>query len=469
MLTPVSNVVAFAYDPLIYKADDGKYLPDLATTWGYVGSGNETFEFTLRSGVKFQQGGELDAKTAVDSIDYFRKTPNPNGRSVGDIADVQAVGDMTVRITYKSPFPNAVESLTQFYGMGLLIGPAGVSAPKTLETTSDGAGQYSLDPSATISGSSVGFTANTGYFAPAAIKFNAVKVSVLPDANARLSALKSGQVDIAQQIPVTQVGAKAISGLKTLTGYTSWQSIQFLNTSSGPLASPEVREALNLAIDRDALVKSFYSGQAKSQQQTVPEGQLGFDKALVDAYPHDLAKAKSLLGSAGYGSGFTLRLLTSTISDQGGLLGQAFVDQLEKLGITVKLDVVDGTFAALMAELGSGKHDAVVYGLFANDLYTMVTQSIVTPGTLLNPNGSADPTADKLIGEAAVAPTATAFEAKLKELNAYLNTVSWSVPVVTVRSTDVVADGVTLPSESYTTPQPNIVAPDPALAVSKSS
>lgn len=469
VLTPVSNVVTFAYDPVIFKANDGSYLPDLATEWGYVGDGNTVFEFTLRDGVTFQQGGELDADAAVASLEYFLATPNSNGRSVGAIDSVEAVDERTVRITYAAPFPNAVESLTQFYGMGLLIGPDGLADPDGLEAESDGAGQYALNPDETVSGSTVAFTANEDYFAPDAIRFDEVTISILTDANARLSALKSGQIDIAQQIPVAQVGQSALEGLQTLTGYTNWKSIQFLDTSSGPLASADVRRAINLAIDRETLVSAFYSGQAKVQEQTTPEGQVGFDESLVGSTPFDLDEAKSLLASAGYADGFELDLLTSTISDQGGLLGQVLVDQLAAAGITVNLTVANGTFEELMGALSGGEHDAVVYGLFANDLYTMVTQSIVTPGTLLNPNGAADTTAEGLIADAAQAADADVFAQTLRDLNAHLNDVSFGVPLVTESSTDIVSDAIVLPSTSYTIPQPNVVAPDPALAISKTS
>ncbi len=469
VLTPVSSVVTYAYDPVIFKANDGSYLPGLAEEWGYVGEGNTVFEFTLREGVTFQQGGELDASAAAASIRYFLDTPNPNGRSVGTLADVEAVDDLTVRLTYEEAFPNAAESLSQFYGMGLLIGPQGLADPDSLESASDGAGQYVLDAENTVSGSAVAFVANEEYFEPDAVAFDAVRISILPDANARLAALKSGQIDIAQQIPVTQVGANALEGFETLSGYTSWKSMQFLDTSSGPLSDANVRQALNLAIDREGIVSSLYSGAAVVQEQTTPQGQPGFSESLVGSYPFDLDESKALLASAGYADGFALKLLTNTTSDQGGLIGQLLVDQLAQVGVAAELTVSSGTFEEFMGEMAGGGYDAVVYGLFSNDLYTMVTQSIVSPGTLLNPLGAVDPRADALIKQAAVAPDEETFVGLLEELNSYLNEVSFSVPLITERSTDVVSDAIVLPTKNFVIPQPNMVAPIPGQGISKTS
>ncbi|GAB3615870.1 ABC transporter substrate-binding protein [Okibacterium endophyticum] len=467
VLTPVSNTVGYAYDPVIFKANDGSYLPDLATEWGYVGQGNTVFEFTLREGVTFHQGGELTAQAATSSLNYFLATPNPNMASVGLIESVEAVDDLTVRITYSAPFPNAVESLTQFYGMGLLIGPTGVASPDTLETASDGAGQYVLNQAETTPGEVIVFDAFDAYFEQDAIHFDEVEVRVLTDANARLAALKSGQIDVAQQIPVAQVGEDAIDGLQTMTGYTNSKSIQFVVTDSGPLASEEVRQAINYGIDRDSLVEDFYKSRAIAQYQTTSVGRLGYDADLDDHYAHDVEKATQLLADAGYPDGFEIELLTNSISDQGGLLSQAIVNQLAEIGITAHLTVASGTFDEFVGQLQSGEFDAVVYGLFANDLYTMVTQSIVSPGTLLNPIGQPDAEAQALIESAAVAPSADEFESVLQELNEYLTVNANGVPIVTEQATEVIGDEIVLPSTEYDIPQPNMIAPDPELGVRK--
>ena len=466
VLSPISNTLTYAYDPLIFKADDGSYHPDLATKWGYVGTGNLAFEFTLRSGATFARGEKLDAASVVKSIEYFLKTPNSNMASVGKIKDVKAVGDDTVHIDYAAPFPNAVDSLTQFYGMGLVIGPDGVADPGSLSKQSDGVGQYKLDSSKTTA-SAVVFNANTSYFNPDAVKFDQIRITVLGDANARLSALKSGQIDIAQQIPVAQVGSKQIAGFQKVSGYTNWSSIQFLNASSGPLASTDVRRALQYAIDRPAIVSDFYQGLALPQVQAAPVGTVGYDKSLDSAYSYDPAKAKQLLAQAGYPQGFSLRLLTNSVSDQGGLLSQVVVGQLAKVGITAKLTVASGTFDNLISQMKSGKYDAILYGLFATDLYSAVTQSILSPGTLLNPDGKADAQAQALIEQAAAASSTTSFASILEQLNAYMTTNALQLPIATTQSIDLVANGVKVPSTSYTIPQPTIVAPDPALEVSK--
>ncbi|MET9382245.1 ABC transporter substrate-binding protein [Streptomyces sp. NPDC002928] len=464
VLSPISPTLIYAYDPLIYRTNSGSYVPDLATSWRYVGTGNKTFELTLRQGVKFADGTALTAQAVKNSIDYFRKTPNSNLASAGPIASVRAVNANTVRITYKGAFPNAVDSLTQFWGIGQIIGPKGLAKPGSLETSSDGVGQYALDAKNTRANSVYTFTAAKNYFNSSAVQYKKIEIRPYSSASARLNALKSGQIQDATQIPLGQLGSSAADGYQKFQGQGTWNILDFLNTSSGPLANRSVRQAISYAVDRSAIAKDFYAGLATPQYQFSPKGTVGYTASLKNAYPYDAAKAKKLLGKAGYGNGFTLKLLTDGTTDPGGSLAQVLKDQLAKIGITLQLTVNSGTFAQFQTSLSSGTYGVVLFNLASVDLYSTATQSIVSPKSLLNPSASADSTAMSLLTQAAGANGAADIAAKLQQLNTYLTDQALGVPLVTRTNIDLVSTSVKLPATSYVTPQPTMIGPAAAYA-----
>jgi len=104
-----------------------------------------------------------------------------------------------------------------------------------------------------------------------------------------------------------------------------------------------------------------------------------------------------------------------------------------------------------------------MWNMSSVDLYSTATQTIVSPHTLLNPTSSADPTAVRLLAAAAVASGAANVAAALQRLNAYLTTQALGVPIVTRTNVDLVSDSVRLPSDTYITPQANMVGPEPGF------
>jgi peptide/nickel transport system substrate-binding protein len=464
--SPVSTTLAYAYDPLIYWAADGSFVPDLATSWGYVGTSNTTFDLKLRDGARFADGSPLTAQAVVNSIKSFLKTPNPNLASAGPVKTVTATGSSTVQITYSSAFPNAVESLTQFFGVGMIIGPKGLTDPSSLETSSDGVGQYTLDAAETRAGSVYTFTANKDYFNQSAIQYKSVQLRIIPSASSRLSALESGQIQDATEIPIDEVGASGASGYQRLGGNTTWELLQFTPASSGPLSKLAVRQALEYAVDRSAIVKDFYSGYATSLDQFSPPGTTGYDAALTGTYSYDPAKAKSLLKQAGYGNGFTLNLLDTTTTDPGGLLAQELKSELAAIGVTVQLQVDAGQMSSFQTDLASGKFGAALWNMSSIDLYSTATQTIVSAHTLLNPGSTSNAGAISLLDAAAAADGSAAYASDLQKLNTYLTDNAVGVPICARTNIDLVAPGVKLPSASYVTPQANMIGPSAQYAVS---
>lgn len=455
-------VLVFIYDPLIYKTSDGRYQPDLATSWKYTDSTRRSFQFALRSGVTFADGSALTADAVKKSFEYFLATPNPNLSEVGAIDTVQVVDEHTVQINYKSAFPDAVQSLSQYYGMGMVIGPKGLANPASLATSADGVGQYTVDPSATVANSLYTYNANAKYWNPAAVRYKQVQVKVLPDNNARMAALRSGQIDLAVQVPLSQLGAATATGYTVIKSPSTWMVLFFANRLKGPLANPQVRQALNYAIDRDAVVKDFYQGFAESQDQFSPAGTVGYAPDLAATYSFDAAKAKSMLAAAGYPNGLTLHVLTASVTDPGGLLGQTVKSQLASIGVTVDLTVESGNFSQFGADLSGGKFDTILWNLFSADIYAAVNGNFVGTG-LLNSYKISDSTVDGLLQQAASASD-DQYGAASAKVNAYLTQNAWGVPIATRYNTDVAITAIKGVNTNPVTPTVDPVGPDAGLS-----
>jgi peptide/nickel transport system substrate-binding protein len=424
----------FNYDPLIYETASGQFIPDLATSWGYVGSGNTTFRLTIRKGARFSDGSAVTASAVKNSLDYFLKTNGPALSFAGPVASVTAQGD-TVTLHYKTAFPNAVISLTQDWNFGLIIGPKGLADPASLATTSDGAGEYVLQPSQTTAGSLYVSTPDKYYWNQAAIKYTKVEVRPFTDASAELAALQTGQIQFAQNMPATDVATARSAGITVSDGPATWVSLMLENRDSGPLAHVTVRQALEYAIDRPAIIKAVYDGFAQPQEQVAVKGLSGYVPADATEYPYDPAKARSLLAAAGYPKGFTVSALDVAALDKNSVLAQAIASELAQVGVTLKITALGGTFATLTKALFSKQYDTLVMPSKAANMYFQATQILPVSGSLGNAFGTVDPQLSKLFTEAAQA-------SYLQQLNQRLNADAWFVPIALTLSMQFTASSV---------------------------
>ena len=431
----------FNYDPLIYETASGQFIPDLAASWGYVGSGNTTFRMVIRSGARFSDGTPVTAAAVKNSLDYFLNTNGPNLSYAGPVASVTAQGS-TVTLRYKSAFPNAVISLTQDWNFGLVIGPKGLADPASLATSSDGAGEYVMQPSQTTAGSVYTSTPNKYYWNQAAIKYNKVEVRPFTDASAELAALQTGQIQFAQNMPATDVATAKSAGIDVSDGPATWVSLMLENRSSGPLANVKVRQALEYAVDRAAIVKTIYDGYAQPQDQVAVHGLSGYVAADADQYPYDPAKARSLLAAAGYPKGFTVSALDVAALDKNSVLAQAIASELAQVGVTLQITAVGGTFATLTKDLFSKQYDTLVMPSKAANMYFQATQILPTNGSLGNAFGTVDPQLNTLFTEAGQASSVAAQDSDLQQLNERLNLDAWFVPIALTLSMQFTASSV---------------------------
>ena len=456
-LDPLTAYLYFSYDPLIYETAGGQFVPDLATSWHYVGTGNKSFEFTLRQGMRFSDGSPVTAAAVAASMNYFLKAKGPNLTFAGPVASVTAISADTVRIDYKTSFPDAVVSLSQDDSFGVIIGPKGLADPTSLETTSDGVGHYVMEASQTVADSVYTFVPDTYYFNQAAIKYQKVQLKPITDPASELNALRSGQIQYAQNLSAAEAGSARSSGLKISQGAARWYGIELEDRTSPPLNNLTVRQALQYAINRQAIINAVYDGYATPKYQFAPEGYSGYLASENTRYSYDPAKAKELLARAGYPHGFTLSLIDAGQLDPNGVLAQAIASQLAAIGVTVNVTLVSTNFAVFSSDLASRKYPTVIGGSNIADTYSTASQYLAS-GPPDNVFGETDATASRLLAQGAGANPAAA-KPYLEQFNQWVDEQSWVVPVATQEALEVTAPTVRGVAASYKTIDIDPVSP----------
>lgn len=420
-----SVFTALTYDPLIYLSNDGKLVPDLATSWNYVGDDNTTFELNLRQGVTFTDGTDLTADAVVASMNYFLKAGGSLVSQAGAIDSITAVSPTKVRITYKSPNPDAAMTMTQYGGIGSIIGPKGLADPKSLLTSSDGTGAYVYDNAASVTNNHYDYTKNPHYFAPKAQTFTGVTIRIIPDPQAVLSAAQTGQIQFGGGSISTADTAKG-ADLKVLSApFFNWSLIlgDTQGAISKPLADPRVRQAIAYALDRKSLANALGGKYASPSGQVL----LPHTDGYVDnfGYGFDLAKAKNLMSQAGYANGFDLTILTESLLDKDTTYSQAIAQALGAIGIKVNLHVESTGIGQFIGDALSKQYPAVIFPSAGTDMFQLHQQ--ISAG-LFNPFGSSDPQLDSILSKA-FASTGSDRTSLYQQASRRYNDLAWVVPV----------------------------------------
>lgn len=391
---PLIWYMNLAYEPLIKRATDGTAEPGLATEWGYS-EDRLTFTMQLREGVKFSDGDDLTADAVVAWLQHYKEA-GQFAAWLANVTDIQATGDLEVSLTLSTPDPLLPYGFDQGGNAGAVVSPTGLEDVSVLGTETHGAGPYVLDPATTIENSSYTFTKNPEYWNPDAQHYENIVLKVFTDQNSVLSALRSGQVQVAQGSAANAPAAEE-AGF-TLTSAPSGMVGVYLADIEGTLvpalADVRVRQALNYAIDREAITQSIYGEYGEPTTQFVPDTIGGYVADLEDAYPYDPEKAKELLAEAGYPDGFSFSLAQQPGFDGADLLPQAMIAQWAEVGVTVELKSYTA-FADYVSALFAGDIPATTLQ-FNYSVQLVDTQQLVTNPAVYNYLGFTDAKANEL-------------------------------------------------------------------------
>lgn len=430
------------FDTLLQKNAAGEIEPWLATEWEY-NDDNTVLTLTLRDDVEFTDGTPLDADAVVASLERFRDGTAPQAATLAG-KEFAAVDPTTVTITQPTPDPSLVNLLS--------IAPGLIQAPSTFDdpdsaTEPVGSGPYILDTAATVTGTTYVYTANPDYWNPDAVKYENLTINVIEDPTATLNALKAGEANGAKIVNNDTIPEIEASGWTIESNELDFQGLLLFDragTMAPELADVRVRQAINMAFDREALLDALQAGYGTVTEQVFPETSVGYDEALDSTYGYDPEAAKELLAEAGYPDGFTLDMMsTPAFQTTFDLVAQ----QLADIGITVNYtDPGTGNF---ITDMLAPKYPATWMALEQNPDWQLIN-FMIAPQATFNPFRSQDPQVDEYI--ATIQMGGDDAEQATKDLNAYIVEQAWFAPFFRVQGTYAVDANTNLefwPTNAY--------------------
>jgi peptide/nickel transport system substrate-binding protein len=342
------------WDTLLRCDKTGKPEASLADKWEFS-SDQKTATLHVRDGAKFSDGTTIDAAAVKANAEHATSAAGGNSRWAG--VTVQTPDPQTIAISWPAPNPLLALRLCEMR----IATPEAVASKKF--DTPVASGPYTLNASETTRGSEYTFDKNEGFWDSANFPYKKLVIKVLEDETAAINALKTQQIDGTIISPATLEEAKSAGqNVTTLKGSSTTRLLitDHLGEKIPALGNLDVRKAMNMVFDRDAIAQKLYEGNASPAYQIFREGSDAYIEGMKDPYPYNVDEAKALMAKAGYADGFTLPIPTMTGQNHETLLPYVS-QQLALLNIKVEQVPLSGPNA--ISELLSGKFPVPLWQL----------------------------------------------------------------------------------------------------------
>lgn len=327
------------FDSLVRLDPEGAIEPSLARSWRRVDE--RTVEFALRPGVKFHDGEPFTAQAVKFSIELLidPKSGFPGAGFLSSIEGAEVVDELTVRVKTKAPDGILLHRLA---GLVPIMPPKYIAArgreyfgAHPVGTGAYRFGEWDHERRRLV------LEANKDHWLRDRIGYDRLVFRFIPAAS-QVDELLAGRVDIVTELPGTDTLKVMKSGVARVVKKESFYTdASSLNTKTGPLADRRVRRALNLALNKEHLVRYDLQGNGRPIATMTMPGELGHDPALRP-YPYEPAKARALLREAGYSKGFHLKALVKV---QGLRTMNIIARQLAEVGAVVDVTTTTDTEA----------------------------------------------------------------------------------------------------------------------------
>ncbi|MCI8763300.1 MAG: ABC transporter substrate-binding protein [Lachnospiraceae bacterium] len=399
------------YDRLLeIEVDDAgvsKIVPSLAEDWDISADGLE-YTFHLRQDVKFQNGNDFTAEDVVytfhrlltvengvntELLDQVKGAAEVIEGSADRLEGVEMVDDYTVKITLKEPFAAFLSCLT---APGLSIYDS--------EATEAAGDQFGMDPAVTVGTGPFRFAGwtfndqlvlvkNEDYW-KGAPELPGVVIKIIPDTETQTMMFESGELDLLDLDFVTDAADRFLETYpeQIVQGPRVGITYFTMNFNIEPFQDLKVRQAVQMAIDRQAILDALYGGRGQVEHGIYPYGLIGFNEGQTKI-SYDPEKAKALLAEAGYPDGFTMELAAdASASDTVTMALEIIKEQLAAVGINAEIKNYDestwletrkaGELGSFMSTWTADFNDPenFIYTFFGNEEKTRI-RSINYPDT----------------------------------------------------------------------------------------
>jgi len=334
------------YDGLLGFTPEMKIRPELATSWE-ASKDARVFTFHLRRGVKFHDGTPFNAEAVKLNFDRARDSTHKLKKySLYEmIASVDAVDDATVRFTLRAPFGAMLYNFA--HPGSRIISPAAIKQGESyIARHPVGTGPFKFVSWAP--GQEVVLERNPDYWESGQPKVDRIVFKLVPEDASRVAMLLSGDAQFVFPVPGVQVDAVSkASGVSVQRRWSIYAYYVALNTQHVPFNTVAVRQALNYAVDKPALIKVVLRGTARPLDAPITPGVTGYSPVQAGGWPYDVAKAKALLSEGGFPNGFTSTLWLG-VQTETQRVGEALQQMLSKVGVTLRLTPMEaGTLSAI--------------------------------------------------------------------------------------------------------------------------
>jgi peptide/nickel transport system substrate-binding protein len=324
------HVLGLVYASVTTLNTKGDASPGLASSWKYAADG-KSVTFTLRPGLKFSDGSPLTATSVQQNIQ--RGLTQSNSTVAAELAVIS-------KVVVNSPVSFTLDLGQVDYQLpdllagkdGMIVNPAYFKSVASLATKPEGAGPFTL--TSYVPDSHANLVRNASYWDATQIHVANFNVQSITQPEQILSALESGQVNVAY-IAGNQVASAKAAGFKIDVIPSEVVNELDIQTTTAPFTNPKVVEAINYAINRQAILQVQASGYGAVAYQPFPAGFVGYSAKLANQYPYNPTLAKQLLAQAGYAKGLSITLTSEAGTDDA--LAEQIQGQLQQVGISVTI------------------------------------------------------------------------------------------------------------------------------------
>lgn len=434
--TSSMEFLAVVYQRLVRFDDEGQPQPELAESWETPD--DLTYVFTLREGVMFQNGQPLTAEDVKFTFDRIKDpaTSSSWATQFEPVEAIEATDDRTVTFRLSTPYGPFLATLSSVYSSIVPMTPE----PTDFQATMIGTGAFALAEAQPDTQTTL--TAHPDYWEAGLPQLGTLTYRILPDEATRLASIRTGEIGLTTLAdPVSVDAATSSEGVEVLEQDTTDYFLLGFNCARAPFDNQQVRQALSMAIDRQAIVDAVFFGNGQVTGPIVPT--LGDWAQPVDQLPTyavNREEAAPLLEEAGQ-AGLTFRILVGQLYPEFVNIALVIQDQLREIGVTAELEQVE--WATFIERWRARDFDAFVsFNGSGNDPDRALYPAFYTDGSV-NAFQFSDPEVDELLDTGRTTPDREARKATYQQLEVALAEAAPAVFISTRTAYYAVRDNVT--------------------------